>query len=173
MTTQDKVFKILSAVLMIVLGVLLAINGIGAVLDLYFGIVILVTGVALLVLDIVGWVNTKALSFGLTALSLILISIATALLANWLSFGVIVGIMLFALIGLGVALIVYGVYVFITQSKLFGIANIVIGALAVVFSILYLTIPEFQQAFWIIVGILVALYGVFSLISAIFLLGKK
>ena len=163
--SKDKVYKIITAVFMIVLGVLIAINGGGAAIDLYFGIVIMVAGVSVLVLDIINLANTKHLSLLLTGLSFALISVSAGLLSHWLSFAVIIGIAIFALIGFGGALIMHGVYLIVKRNIVYGIIEAVLGVLSVTFTILFLTVPEFQTAFWIILGITVIVYGVLYLLS--------
>ena len=80
--------------------------------------------------------------------------------------------LIFALIGFGVALMVYGAFLISKKFLFTGVGEIVIGALLVIFSFLYIFIPEFRDAFWIIIGVLIAIYGVFFIVSA-FLEKKK
>ena len=75
------------------------------------------------------------------------------------------------IIAFGFALLVYGVYAAAKVNKGYGIGQIIIGVLAALMGVLYITLPEFRTAFWIVVGILIALYGGFVFFYA--LLSKK
>ena len=57
------------------------------------------------------------------------------------------------------------------KDILAGICQIIIGAATIVLSILFLTVEEFRNIFWIIVGVVVAVYGVLVIVTA--LLNKK
>ena len=171
--SKQKLFAIIEGAIIIALGILIAIYGPVAVLDTYVGIVAIVLGAALLIASIVSYSDTKALVFSGVALGFVLISVGIGLLVpGYLSLGILFLFLVFALIGLGVALMVYGSYLISKKFLFTGVGQIVIGALLVVFSFLYLFVPEFQDAFWIIVGILIALYGVFFIVAA-FLEKKK
>ena len=52
-------------------------------------------------------------------------------------------------------------------STFYGVGQMVIGLLAITFGVLYLTVPQFQVAFWIVVGVMVAVYGVLLTASAL------
>ena len=171
--SKQKIFAIIEGAIIIALGVLIAIYGPVAVLDTYVGIVCLVLGVALLIAHVVTYADTKALALPGLALGFILISTGIGLLVpGYLSLGMVFLFLVFALIGVGVALMVYGGYLISKKFLFTGVGEIVIGALLVVFCFLYLFVEEFRTAFWIIIGILIALYGVFFIISA-FLEKKK
>lgn len=171
--SKQKIFAIIEGAIIIALGVLIAIFGPVPVLDTYVGIVAIVLGVALLIASVVSYANNKTLLLPGLALGFILISVGIGLVVNgYLSLGMVFLFLVFALIGLGVALMVYGGYMISKKFLFTGVGQIVIGALLVVFSFLYLFVPEFQDAFWIIVGILIAIYGVFFIVAA-FLDKKK
>ncbi len=172
--TKQKIFAVIEGLIIAALGILIAIYGPVAVLDTYVGIVCLVLGAALLIANIVTYADSKVLMLPGVILTFVLISIGIGLVVpGYLSLGVIFTFLVFALIGLGVALMVYGGYL-ITKKFLFtGVGEIVIGALLVVFSFLYLFVPEFNDAFWIIVGILIAIYGVFFIVAALVEKKKK
>ena len=170
--TKQKLFAIIEGAIIIALGILIAIFGPVTVLDTYVGIVCLVLGVALLIASIVSYADTKTLALPGLSLGFILISFGIGLLVpGFLSLGMVFLFLVFALIGLGVALIVYGAYMLSKKFVFTGIGQIVIGVLLVVFCFLYLFVEEFRTAFWIIIGVLIAIYGVFFIIGA--LLEKK
>ena len=161
---KEKLAGILEAVVIIAFGIIIAVCGGGTALDLYFAIVALVAGVILLMVNVYTLVKAKELSFALTFLSCALITVGVALLAQKLSFGVLIPLMAFLLLGLGIALVIYGLFVAVRKSLFYGVGQMVIGAVLATLVIIFLTVPEFAQAFWIIVGIVVALYGALLLI---------
>ena len=73
--------------------------------------------------------------------------------------------------GLGIGLILAGAYCVSKKLVFNGVGQIVIGALMVTFVDIYKTVPDFAKAFWIIIGILVAIYGALVIVSA--LIDKK
>lgn len=160
---KEKLLGILEGAVIIALGVLIAIFGFATVVDVYFGVVACVVGAALLGVSIYA-MTKKELTFGLLGLGAILIAIGVGLLVHQLSFGVLIGFMVYAILGFGAALIIYGIYLLARKYTIYGVLVLVIGILLVTFSILYLTVPEFQQAFWIAVGISIALYGVLYIV---------
>ena len=164
---NTKVSQIITAIVVIALGVLIAIFGVAAVLNLYFGILFIVGGALLLALGIAKFVMNKELDFGLTFLSSALLAVGISLLTPWLSFEVFINLFVVLLIAFGAALVLYGIYSAIKRELFFGIGQIVVGIALVVVGILYMTIPEFATAFWIIVGVFVALYGAIILISTL------
>ena len=161
---KEKLAGVLEAIVIIAFGIIIAVFGGGAALDLYFAIVALVAGVVLLMVNIYTLAKAKELSFALTFLSCALITIGIAILAEKLSFAVLIPLMAFLLLGLGIALILYGLFVALRKNLFYGVGQMVVGAVLVTLIILFLTVPEFAQAFWIILGVVLALYGVLLLI---------
>ena len=45
--------------------------------------------------------------------------------------------------------------------------NLVLGLVAIVVSVLYIAVPDFRNVFWIIVGVLIAVYGLVEFIYGI------
>ena len=164
---NTKVSQIVTAIIIIALGVLIAIFGAAAVLNLYFGILFIVAGALLLTLGIVKFVMNKELDFGLTFLSSALLAVGISLLTPWLSFEVFINLFVVILIAFGAALILFGIYTAIKHELFFGIGQVVVGIALVVVGVLYMTVPEFATAFWIIVGVFVAIYGAILLISTL------
>ena len=166
---KNKLLGILEGAVIITLGVLIAIFGFATVVDIYFGIVAIIVGAALLGVSIYSMIK-KALTFGLLGLGTILIAIGIGLLVHQLSFGVLIPFVVFAVLGYGAALIIYGIYLLARKYTIYGVLVLIIGILLVTFAVLYLTVPEFQKAFWIAVGISIALYGVLYIV---FILTEK
>ena len=168
---KEKLANVLEAIVIIAFGIIIAVFGGGTALDLYFAIVALVAGVVLLVVNIYSLAKVKELNFALTFLSCALITVGVAILAKKLSFAVLIPLMAVLLLGLGIALILYGVFVAVRKNLFYGVGQIVIGAVLATLVIIFLTVPEFAQAFWIIVGVVLAIYGVLLLIFT--LVGKN
>ena len=168
---NNKVARILEGAILVALGVIIAICGIGSAIDIYFGIVFSIAGAALLVLGFMG-LNKKDPS-GLSDLLLgsVLLTIGVCLFTPWLSFAGLVEFLVIALLGLGIGLILTGIYCLSKKLLFNGIGQLVVGALMVTFVIIYKTVPDFATAFWIIIGVLVAVYGALVIVSA--LISKK
>lgn len=169
---KEKLINIIEAIVIIVLGIIIAVCGGGAALDIYFGIVCIVGGVALAAIAVYTLGKTKVLPFGMTFLSVALITIAITLFIGQLSFSVLIWLIVYLMLALGIALVLYGIYTTaVLKNVIAGIAQIIVGAAIIVLTILFLTVEDFRTIFWIIAGILVAVYGVLMLISA--LVSKK
>lgn len=165
---KEKLINIIEAIVIIVLGVIIAVCGGGTALDIYFGIVCIVGGVALAAIAVYTLGKTKVLPFGMTFLSVALITIAITLFIGHLSFGVLIGLIVYLMLALGIALVLYGIYTTaVLKNVIAGIAQIIVGAAIIVLTILFLTVEDFRTVFWIIAGILVAVYGVLMLVSAL------
>ena len=121
----------------------------------------LFAGVLLLCLGIYTAAKKLPLAVGSIILGAVLTTIAVALFMQKISFGVLVGLFIYVIMGLGFGLIAVGIFTLARRGGLVpGIVEIVVGGLLVLFTALYLGIPDFQKAFWIIVGILMIAFGV-------------
>ncbi len=167
---KETLSQVLSGVILVVLGILIAIFGVGA-LDLYFGIVACVAGGLLLAYAIYLVCKNQAVAPSTFILPAILLTVGICLFTPWLSVAGIIEFLVIVVMGVGAGLVFYGVYLVAKKATFAGVLNIVVGAVALTLAILYKTIPEFNKAFWIIIGVLVALYGVLQIVSAF--LGKK
>ena len=164
---NKKLLNISEGIGTIILGILLAAFGGQTVLDTYFGVLFIFAGAAFLCFTIISLVKTGVLLFAPTFITVVGIILGSFILANYYSFGYFVYTIVLILIALGFALAFYGVYTIVRFSIFYGIGQIVAGALLAVLAFCYIFIPEFYQAFWIIVGIVVAIYGAFFLIVSI------
>ena len=168
---DSRVIRILEGAILVALGIIIAICGIDTAVDIYFGIILTVAGLALLVLGFVGFTKKDPTCLSDVILGSILLTIGICLFTPWLSFAGLVAILVIALMGLGVGLIITGALC-VSKKLLFnGIGQIVVGVLMVTFVIIYKINPDFERAFWIIIGILVAIYG--ALVIATALISKK
>ena len=165
MDKNKKLVNILEAVAMIVFGVLVAIFGFKT-FDIYFGIVFIVAAVGFLVAAIVELTKMKILSFSLLFAFCALLIFGIVILLNQFSLYYMVIVLVYLIIAFGGALIMFGSYSAAKVNVFYGIGQIVLGAIAVTVGILYLLVPEFNVAFWIIAGVIIALYGVLMLVLA-------
>ena len=166
---KEKYIRIIAAVVMIAMGVIIAVCGAGTALDIYFGIGCLVAGAVLVILNIISISKNKQITFGQLFVSTALVTIGISLLfTHYISFAVLVNLLVLLILGLGIALILYGLFTLLLAKKVpFGIIQIVLGVAVVVLVIVFLNVAEFQKAFWIVVGIIIAAYGVLDLITAL------
>ena len=164
---KERILRIIEGALIIALGILVAINGGGTVLNYYIAIVSIIVGVSLAVLDIVKLNQTGQLDFPLTFMSCALITIASAIFAHVLSLAIIIELFVFLLIAFGGALLFYGFYLLSKKSVIPAIVELVSGAIAITLGVLYLTVADFRVAFWIVTGVFIALFGAYYLLLAI------
>ena len=166
---KEKYIRIIAAVILIAMGVIVAVCGAGAALDLYFGIGCLVTGSVLVVLNIVGLAKNKQVTFAQLFTSTCFVVIGISLLfTHYVSFEMLVNLFVLLVLGLGVALMLYGIFTIVLSKKLpYGIVQLVLGLALVVLTIVYLNVADFRRVFWIIAGIVIAVYGALELILAL------
>ena len=165
---NDKIANILRGAFIIVMGVLVAVCGIGTALDTYFGVVFIVAGVLLAGIGLYGAIKKLPVMTTGFLLGGVLITLAIALFMQKLTFAVLIGIAIFALMGFGFGLVALGIATIAHRNLIYGLGEAVLGGLFILFTALYLGIPDFQQAFWIIVGILMIVFGIAVIFLAIF-----
>ena len=167
---KEKLFTILSGAILVALGVLIAIFQIGA-LDLYFGIIAIIGGAVLLAYGIYLLIKKSGVNGSSVILACVLLALGITLVIHFVSFGALIPLILTLLIGGGTGLVLVGVYEIAKKNTFGGLVNILIGVAAITLSVLYIAVEGFRDAFWIIVGVLVAIYGVLVIVGAF--LGKK
>lgn len=160
---NKKLVAIIEGALLIVIGVLIAVFGGGEVMDIVFGVLFVVSGAALSALACLTTVKTKVLPLGITFAALASLFFGILCLISKASVMPVVGYAMIASVGLGAALFLKGLHVLIVRKLVFtGVGQMVIGAAVTVVASLYLFVPEFYSVFWIIVGVLVAVYGAYA-----------
>ena len=165
---KEKYVRIISAIVIIATGIMIAICGAGSTLDLYLGITAVVAGVVLTVLNFALAITSKKMAFPLLFLSVSLIAIGVAFFTHYISFAVLINVLVLATLGLGIALMVFGLFTMIATKKIpYGVVMMVLGAAVVTVVIIYLNVPDFRTAFWIITGVIVAIYGAIELVFAL------
>lgn len=162
---NKKLLGVIEGAIIVALGVLIAIFGFGAV-DLYFAIASTVVGAALLGVSIYG-MSKNSLDVGVLALSGVLIAIGVGLFTHYISFGILINLIVIAILGFGAALIIYGIYLIAKKYPVYGTLVLIIGVVLVTLSVLYICLADFRNMFWIIVGIVIALYGVLYIVAVL------
>ena len=167
MNMNKKLLGILEGAAAIVLGVLVAIFGGQAVLDVYFGVLFVIAAAGILAFAIVGLVRTKILLFPALFVGISLGLIGSFMLANYYSFGYLVYTLVLLVIAAGFALVFYGIYTLVKFNVFYGIGQIVIGGALSALGFCYIFVAGFYQWFWVIVGVLIAVYGLVYAIAAL------
>lgn len=167
-----KFLTILESIAIIVIGVLVAVYKEGA-MDTYFGIMFVVAGSVLLLVELFALLKIKVLTLGGLFAGGALLVVGIGLLISkeaplGLDFNWIIRVFVLLMIAAGGALLLYGVFTAIKFNAFLGAGQITIGFLFVLFGLLYAFVNEFKNAFWIVVGILVAVYGLYSLLFTLF-----
>ena len=161
---KDIIISALQAAIIIAFGIVVAVCGPSEAIDTWFGVGFVVIGALLLALGIARLVKSEELPFSSVVLPVCLIVVGSALFTPNLSFGVLVPLYVFLFLGLGIALALHGLYSVVKKQVPLGIAELVLGVGAIVLAVLYINIADFRTAFWIVTGILIAVYGALSLV---------
>lgn len=164
---NDKTKTIIEGLLLLVFGILIAVTGIGTVVDICFGIAFCVGGISMLAFGGYAIGHKSGLSAPWLILGVTLLTIGITLFTPYLSLAALVQFIVIAILGFGIGLIIQGIIDLVRKATLLGVTRLVVGVALVTLAILYLTIPDFQKVFWIIVGILIAVYGALVFISAL------
>ncbi len=164
---ENKLVTILEAIATIIIGVLIAIYKEGA-MNTYFGVLFVVSGVVLLLVELFAFIKIKVLQFPGLVAGGALLAVGIGLLVSYLHFEWIIAVFVLLMIAAGAALVLYGIFSAVKINLFMGVGEITLGALFVLFGILYINLPEFRSAFWIVVGILTAVGGLYALLLALF-----
>lgn len=164
---SEKNKTLVSGIFLIVLGVLIAIFGGQTVLDIYFGIVALVSGLCLIAFGIYAMSKKQPVPSSSLIFGSVLTAVGITLFTDYLSVGVLINFLVVVILGAGVGILCYGCYLLSKKETTPGLMNLVLGIVAIVVSVLYIAVADFRDAFWIIVGILIALYGLVEFIYGI------
>ena len=166
MDKNKKIITVFEGLATVVLGVVIAIFG-TQTLATYFGILFLISGVGFLVVSIAGLAKLKTLVFGavLAFTTLVLFGVLLLIHPELLEFFIV--LFVYFIIALGGALFLHGIYFMIKHNVVYGIGQMTLGAIAVVLGVLYLTISGFRAAFWVVIGVVVALYGVLLVVDGL------
>ena len=167
---MKKIADILNGVIVLALGLVIAIAGAGAAFDLALGIVLLVDAAIMLaeIGLILGGTKTKILPIAHVIAFALFFVFGLALVANWLSLGgVLLALLVWGIVAVGGALVIIGVWTICKKLLFTGIGEVVVGAAAITLAILAMKVPGMWTAFNIILGVIVAGYGLMLLTIAL------
>lgn len=165
MKDKKKLANVIEGSLIILFGILVAIFGGVAVVDVYLGILALVAGALFAAIAIAKLVKEKILPVPETLYGCACIGIGIGLLSHYLSVGVLINIIVILILSFGTGLILLGVYSICKKALSYGIMQIILGAICITLGLLYIFVDGFAQAFWIIVGIVIALFGILFVVG--------
>lgn len=165
---KKKVYAIIEALGLIVLGVFIAAFGGQTVLDTYFAIILIAGGAFVLCICLYDLVKAKLMLFAPLFLGIAAVLLGIFILINKYSFAWVLNTLVLLVIAGGIALVFYGIYTISKRATLYGVVQIIVGSVVATLGFLYIFAPKFQTAFWIVAGIVLALYGVFYLVETLF-----
>ena len=173
---MKKISTILDGVIVLALGLVIAICGAGAAFDLALGIVLLID--AAIMLTEVGLIlrGTKILPVAHTIGFALFLVFGLALVCNWFAMGgFLLALLVWGIVAIGGALVLIGCWTIVKGLLFTAIGEIVVGGAAMTLAILTMTVPGMMTAFNIILGVIVAGYGLMILVLGIAKLvkGKK
>ena len=161
---QEQLSRVMQGVVLTVLGVLIAIYGAGTVIDMYFAVAFIIAGSVLALLAVFLLAKKQPISFGLVFLSAALITCSIGLFTHYVSVAILIEFTVLLILALGAASLLYGVYCLAKKQPTQGVIYIAFGAVCVLLSTLYMAVENFRTAFWILTGILIAIFGVLMII---------
>ena len=161
---NDKNKTLISGIFCIILGVLIAIFGGQTVLDIYFGVVALVSGLCLISYGVYAMSKKQPVPSTSFILGFVLSAVGITLFTNYLTVGDLFNFLVIVILGSGVGILCYGIYLLAKKETVPGLMNLALGIVGVVVSVLYIAVDDFRSLFWIIVGILIAVYGLVEFI---------
>ena len=164
---KEKLSSVIEGIIILVFGILIAVCGIDSTVNLYFGILFTIIGASALGVALTLFIKKAPVTGALFFLSGIALSLGICLFTNWVSFSVLIPLLVAAVLGLGAGLIAHGCYFAIRHNAFYGIGEMVVGIAVVVLAALYMGVPQFRAAFWLVAGILIAIYGAFNIIFAL------
>ena len=167
MKSNKTLIAVLQGIVVLLLGIFVAVFGVGATLNVYFGIVACVLGAFLVAFSLFLVLKGEVLTFAPLALGGALIGVSVGVFTNVISFAMLITILIFALMGLSGGLVLYGIYNMTKYSLFYGLGQMVIGGGILALTLVYHFNPDFAKVFWIIVGILIAVYGGLQIIFAL------
>ena len=158
--------QIISGIVCIILGVLIAIYGPKAI-DTYLGVIFCVLGASLLGFQGIVWYKKLEMSPVDVLYGAVLLTVGVFLLTPALSVVELIDFVVVIVVGLGAGLLMYGVHLLTKKEKFSGFLDTLLGVVALVTAILYLTVEKFREIFWIIFGVVFAAYGLLVIITSL------
>lgn len=171
--SKQKVYQLVESILLIVVGILIACSIIESnILDYLLGAGFLVLGVFLMVKS---FTSSKALTFLLpTGIGgAILVGLGISVFAKYIApVNFLLDLIIVAITAIGALFIIDSIIRFAKKSNTAGIAEIVIGCILLAFGLMFILWTDFRQYLWVIFGVLLAIFGVYTLVVTLVSLKK-
>ena len=165
---SKKLVAICEGVLLVVIGVLVAVFGGGQTIDLIVGIIGIAGGAILLCLALLTLIKEKKYAFNLWFGAVAGLLIGIFLVAEKTTIAFLIEYAIYFGIAFGAAFLGLGIYSLCAKKDAkAGLIQLIGGALIVTFGMLFLFVEDFAQFFWIVVGVLIALAGVYVAVMAL------
>lgn len=170
--SKTRALKIIQAILLIVVGILIACSIISQDFIKY------IVGIALVVLgafDLFRSVyDTKSFIMPIGVIGGVLLGIGIAVMCDYVQLiQVLQNIIFVSLIVLGSLLLIDSIVKLALKRTNTGITELIIGAILLVIGILFVCIPEMTEYCWVAFGVVLVLYGLYSLVISIIAISKK
>ena len=166
---SKKLTGILTGVAVAAFGLLLLLTSILDSLDVVnviFGVVLMLLGAACVALAVLGLVKEKKLEFKLCLGATAGLFLGLMVILNQLNIFAIFALLVYAVPPVGLALLAHGIFMICKKETVPGLIKAGVGVAATVIGMLYLFVESFQQVFWIIVAILLLVYGAYMIVMA-------
>lgn len=170
--SKQKALKIAQAIITIVVGILIACSIVNeSILKYLVGGAIALYGVFMLVKSAY---DTKSLVFISGIVGAVLLGIGVSILASYLNFIDFVGkSIMVAIATIGSLFILDSIIQLCLKHQNRGITELVIGCVLLALGLCLILIPDFAHYLWVIFGVLLAIFGVYSLVIELVKLSKK
>ena len=170
--SKARALKIIQNVLLIIVGILIACSVISQDIIKYLvGLALVVYGVFFLFRSVY---DTKSFVMPFGVAGGILLGVGIATMCDYVPLILVLQNIIFvALIVLGSLLILDAVVKFALHRNNAGITQLILGVILLVLGILFVAIPDMQTYCWIAFGVVLAIYGLYSLVITIIALSKK
>ncbi len=172
--SKQKAYTLVESILFIIIGILIACSIIQP------SIVNIIIGIAVLIMGIFSFTKSLSESSKSTLLvpgalwGTVLIGVSIAMLANKLDIQTpLTMIIKVAIISVGTLTLIDAVIKLIKKHQTAGISELVVALILIALGLMLLLWAEFGNYLWVIFGALLAILGVYMLITTIIKLSKK
>lgn len=172
--SKQKAYTLVESILFIIIGILIACSIIQP------SIVNIIIGIAVLIMGIFSFTKSLSESSKRTLLvpgalwGTVLIGVSIAMLANKLDIQTpLTMIIKVAIISVGTLTLIDAVIKLIKKHQTAGISELVVALILIALGLMLLLWAEFGNYLWVIFGALLAILGVYMLITTIIKLSKK
>ena len=172
--SKRKLFYLIESIVLIIVGILIAFSLLAPkMINILLGIAVLIMGAMLFAKSV--WESpTKSLLVPMALLGACLIGTSIALFINKLNIvNLLVTIISIALCSIGAVLIISSIIQFAKKKTESGIVQIVFAIIFITLGLIFLLLDDALKYFWLIFGILMAIFGIYLLIVTLTKVAKS